>query len=186
MESIDDFEGTLQAARSGQGWALGELFQNLYPRIVRYLRVLEPSDAENVATDAWLDISSGLERFEGDELGLRAWAFSIARKRMFDLRRRRTRLSAHAMGSLDDLARGVDVKEGAMTELATRAALGRIATLPPDQAEVVLLRVLGGLPIEEVAKIIDKQPATVRVLQHRAVRLLAAEATDQTQEAVQR
>jgi RNA polymerase sigma-70 factor (ECF subfamily) len=73
MGSIEDFARTLQAARAGQGWALGagRIVPDLYPRIVRYLRVLEPSDAEDLAPDAWLDISSGLDRFEGDEVGFR-------------------------------------------------------------------------------------------------------------------
>jgi RNA polymerase sigma-70 factor (ECF subfamily) len=186
MAPIDDFARTLQAARDGQGWALGELFRNLYPRIVRYLRVLEPSDAEDIASDAWLDISSGLGRFEGDEVGLRAWSFTIARRRMIDLRRRRARRPAHPVGFLDDRTRGGDVEEEAMTELATQAALGRIATLSPDQAEVVLLRVLGGLPVAEVAKIVDKQPGTVRVLQHRALRRLASETSDLPERTVTR
>ena len=186
MTSIEEFERTLQAARDGQGWALGELFRNLYPRVVRYLRVLEPSDAEEVASDAWLDISSGLDRFEGDEVGLRAWSFTIARRRMIDHRRRRARRSAHPMDSLDEVPSGGDVEEEAMTRLATQAALGRIATLPSDQAEVLLLRVLGGLPIAEVATIMGEQPGTVRVLQHRALRRLASEATEQTEEAVRK
>jgi RNA polymerase sigma-70 factor, ECF subfamily len=186
MGPIEDFARTLQAARDGQGWALGELFRNLYPRIVRYLRVLEPSDAEDVASDAWLDISSGLDRFEGDEVGLRAWAFTIARRRMIDLRRRRARRPTQPVGSLDELAPGGDVEEEAMIELSTQAALGRIATLSPDQAEVVLLRVLGGLPVAEVAKIVDKKPGTVRVLQHRALRRLASETSELTEGTVTR
>ena len=184
MESKDEFQRTLQAAREGHGWALGELFRNLYPRIVRYLRVLEPSEAEDLASDAWLDISLGLDRFEGDEVGLRALAFTIARRRMIDFRRSRARRSVQPMGSLDDVARGGDVEEEAMTELATQAAIGRIATLPPDQAEVILLRVLGGLPVAEVAKIVDKQPGNVRVLQHRALRRLASETTEKMEETV--
>jgi RNA polymerase sigma-70 factor (ECF subfamily) len=186
MGPIEDFARTLQAARDGQGWALGELFRNLYTRIVRYLRVLEPSDAEDVASDAWLDISSGLDRFEGDEVGLRAWAFTIARRRMIDLRRRRARRPTQPVGSLDELAPGGDVEEEAMIELSTQAALGRIATLSPDQAEVVLLRVLGGLPVAEVAKIVDKKPGTVRVLQHRALRRLASETSELTEGTVTR
>ena len=184
MTSIEDFERTLQAARDGQGWALGELFRNLYPRVVRYLRVLEPSDAEEVASDAWLDISSGLDHFQGDEVDLRAWSFTIARRRMIDHRRRRARRSGPSIDSLDRLPHEGDIEEEAMTELATQAALGRIATLPPDQAEVLLLRVLGGLPIAEVASIIGKQPGTVRVLQHRALRRLASGATEETEESV--
>jgi RNA polymerase sigma-70 factor (ECF subfamily) len=182
----EDFARTLQAARDGQGWALGELFRNLYPRIVRYLRVLEPTEAEDVASDAWLDISLGLDRFEGDEVGLRAWAFTIARRRMIDLRRRRGRRPTQAVGRLEELVSGGDVEEEAMIELATQAALGRLATLSPDQAEVVLLRVLGGLPVAEVAKIVEKKPGTVRVLQHRALRRLATETSELTEGTVTR
>jgi RNA polymerase sigma-70 factor (ECF subfamily) len=58
--------------------------------------------------------------------------------------------------------------------------------LSPDQAEVVLLRVLGGLPVAEVAKIVEKKPGTVRVLQHRALRRLASETSELTEGTVTR
>jgi RNA polymerase sigma-70 factor (ECF subfamily) len=48
-----------------------------------------------------------------------------------------------------------------------------VAELPPDQAEVVALRVVGGLEVAEVAKIVGKRPGTVRVLAHRGLRRLA-------------
>ena len=58
--------------------------------------------------------------------------------------------------------------------LAGEEAVRRIvALLPPDQADIVLLRVVAGLPVEEVAAITGRQPGTVRVLQHRALRRLA-------------
>jgi len=61
-----------------------------------------------------------------------------------------------------------------MENLSTEAALAMIATLPADQSEVVLLRVLGGLSVKDVAAIIGKRPGTVRVIQHRALERLAA------------
>ena len=48
--------------------------------------------------------------------------------------------------------------------------------LPPEQADVILLRVVEGLDVEEVAKALGRPPATVRSLQHRALRRLAREA----------
>ena len=60
-----------------------------------------------------------------------------------------------------------------MVQLSTQAALALLATLPPDQAEVVLLRVLGGFDAAEVGAILRKRPGTVRVLQHRALAQLA-------------
>ena len=44
--------------------------------------------------------------------------------------------------------------------------------LPPDQAEVVLLRVLGELEVEQVADIVGKSKGAVRVAQHRALQRL--------------
>src|SRR5205814_6730005 len=47
------------------------------------------------------------------------------------------------------------------------------STLPPDQAEVILLRVLGGLSAEQVAAAMGRSANWVRVTQHRALRALA-------------
>lgn len=173
----DEFDRTLAAARAGHGSALGELFHDLYPRILRYLKAFEPSEAEDLASETWLDVSTVLSRFEGDERGLRALAFTIARRRLIDLQRR---LSRHPQVPIDheriaDEGWTGDVEEEAMTALSTDRALERVATLPPDQAEVVLLRVLGGLPTADVAQILAKRPGTVRVLQHRALRRLATD-----------
>ena len=48
-----------------------------------------------------------------------------------------------------------------------------VERLPADQADVVLLRVVGGLDVRRVAGVLGKRPGTVRVLQHRALRRLA-------------
>ncbi len=175
MALADDFEQTLEQAREGHGSALGELFRDLYPRILRYLRALEPREAEDLASDAWLDVANALGGFEGDESGLRALAFTIARRRLVDLQRRRIRHPATPLDaeSVAEEGRIGDVEEEAMTGLATEAALALVSSLPPDQAEVILLRVLGGLPVADVARIVDKRPGTIRVIQHRALRRLA-------------
>jgi RNA polymerase sigma-70 factor (ECF subfamily) len=57
--------------------------------------------------------------------------------------------------------------------MSTEAALQLIATLPPDQAEAVLLRVVGGLDVDRVAAIMGKRPGHVRVLSHRGLKRLA-------------
>ena len=175
MSHEDDFQQLLEQARAGEGTALGFLFRDLHPRILRYLQTLEPSEAEDLASDTWLDVSAGLGRFGGDERALRAWAFTIARRRLVDLRRRRMRRPTVATEAerLEEIGPTGDVEDEAMTELATGSALKRIARLSPEQAEVVLLRVLGGLSVEDVARLIDKRPVTVRVIQHRALRRLA-------------
>ena len=78
--------------------------------------------------------------------------------------------------SLDALAERPgpeDTEAAVLAEDETEAALARIAALPPDQGEVILLRVLAGLDVAEVAEMLGKKPGAVRVLQYRALRRLA-------------
>jgi RNA polymerase sigma-70 factor (ECF subfamily) len=179
MSLLEKFERTLAEAREGHGSALGELFRDLYPRILRYLRAFEPTEAEDLASEAWLDVANALRGFEGDERGLRALAFTIARRRLIDLQRRRARHPSVPIELEQLVEEGWvgDVEEEAMTALATEAALARVAALPQDQADVILLRVLGGLPVGDVARIVGKRPGAVRVIQHRALRRLAEQIT---------
>ena len=174
--SDDEFEARLVAAREGSERALAALYRALYPRIVAYLRAVEPAAADDLASDTWLDVVRGLLRFRGDQHGLRAWAFTIARRRVTDHRRQRAR--KHIAPTPPDVlaeAGGVrDAEQEAFASLESDWAFALItSSLPRDQAEVVLLSVLGGLGAKEVARIVGKRPGTVRVLQHRAVRRLA-------------
>ncbi len=174
MTEAPPFQETLAAARAGDEQAVTAIYRLLQPRVIRYLRVIEPSDAEDLASDTWLDVARGLDRFEGDEHALCAWALTVARRRAIDLRRRYTRrrtISAEPE-RLVELAQTGNVEDDAMAGFGLRSALESISQLPRDQAEVVLLRVLGGLSVDEVAGIMGKRPGTVRVLQHRALRAL--------------
>jgi RNA polymerase sigma-70 factor (ECF subfamily) len=175
MSMKERFPTILAAARTRAEWALAELYRDLHPRILRYLRGLEPSEAEDLASEVWLDVVRGLGRFDGDEQAFRAWTFTIARRRLVDLRRQRARRPAIPTPMWGIIERGGigDAEQEAITALTTEAAIARIATLPSNQAEVVLLRVLAGLSVREVAAIVGKRPGTVRVLQHRALRRLA-------------
>ena len=170
------FEETLVAAREGEAWALVRLFRLLYPRFVCYAGAVTPSDAEDVAADAWLDVARGLHRFEGDEQAFRAWAFTIARRRLLDLQRSRARRRTDPVDPEDLVGAGGagDVEEEALTSIGTGWAIRLItSSLSSDQAEVVILRVIGDLGVDEVARIMGKRRGTVRVLQHRALRRLA-------------
>jgi RNA polymerase sigma-70 factor, ECF subfamily len=175
MDRPKRFESTIEHAREGDRPALAELYRELHPPILRYLRALEPAEGEDLASEVWLDVIAHLDRFRGDRHALRSWTFTIARSRLIDLRRRRARRATDPADP-EEIARHAqrhDVEEEAMASLSTEDALARIASLPPAQAEVVLLRILGDLSVRDVAAIMGKRPGTVRVLQHRALRRLA-------------
>jgi len=170
-----DFEAVLGEARAGTERAVAALYRQFHPRLLRYLRAQEPGEGEDLAAEAWIDAARGLHRFNGDERAFQRWIFTIARRRLIDFRRRRSRASrAHdAWHNGAEPRQHEDASAPVLAASETDAALARIATLPADQAEVVLLRVVAGLDVADVAKILGKRPGHVRVLQHRALHRLA-------------
>ncbi len=171
----DGFGQVLAAAKGGDEHAFATLWRDLHPRLLRYLKVVTPAAAEDLASETWLDVVRGLARFEGDEPGFRAWVFTVARHRAVDWRRRASRQPATLLpyDLLPQAAAPDDPATTALEAISTRAALALIAELPPDQAEVVALRSLAGLDVARVAEIVGKRPGTVRVLAHRGLRRLA-------------
>jgi RNA polymerase sigma-70 factor, ECF subfamily len=169
------FEAVLAAAADGDELAFRALWRDLQPGLLRYLNAFAPGWGEDLASETWLRIVKGLAAFSGDERAFRAWVFTVARHRAVDRWRSSTRRRDELV-PLDALAHlpAPDDPAGAAVEaISSQAAVAMIATLPPDQAEVVLLRVVAGLDVAEVAAITGKRPGNVRVLAHRALRRLA-------------
>lgn len=176
MALAEGFDEVIAAARTGAEWAIAVLYDELQPSLVAYLRSQEPGEAEDLASEVWQGIGEGLSRFEGDEAGFRAWVFTIARHRLIDWRRRRTRRPEVMAGDerLVALAGADDPASAAVASVVSDEAIRRIRQiLPQDQAEVIVLRVLADLDADQVGRILGKRPGTVRVLQHRALRRLA-------------
>jgi RNA polymerase sigma-70 factor, ECF subfamily len=178
------FPAVLAAAQRGDAEAFAVLWRDLQPAVLRYLRVAAPSAAEDLAADTWVSVIRGLARFRGDEQRFRAWLFTAARHRAVDWHRQAARQPTEPL-HLElwaDHAAPDDPAAAAVEAQSTRAALALIAGLPRDQAEVVALRVLGGLDVAEVARIVGKRPGAVRVLTHRGLRRLAERlaSTDRT------
>ena len=175
-----EFGVVLVRAQAGDETAFARLFADVQPPLLRYLRVITP-EAEDVAGDTWLHVVTGLRRFRGEEDAFRAWLFTIARHRAADAGRSRARRPAVPL-AVTEAAQGwaagqplaPDAADLALDGISARAVVALIATLPRDQAEVVMLRVVAGLEVADVARIVGKSPGAVRVAAHRALRRLAA------------
>ena len=176
------FDEVMVAAQAGAEWAVAVLYRSLQPRLLRYLRAQAPAhDAEDIAAQAWMEIARSLSFFEGDEDGFQAFVFTVARRRLADHRRAVRRRPVELAGddTFNSLPGGGDPEAEALSRLGGEEAARRLAELlPGDQAEVVLLRVVGGLSVDQVAELLGRRPGTVRVLQHRALRRLARQLGD--------
>jgi RNA polymerase sigma-70 factor (ECF subfamily) len=164
----DDAELTaaVLAAQDGDETAFRTVYRAVHPRLLGYVRTLvgEP-DAEDVASEAWLQIARDLERFSGDADRFRGWAARIARNRALDhirMRGRRPAIGGRAC-----------VCGEAIESLATDRTLSLIARLPQDQAEAVVLRVVVGLDAKTAAETLGKRAGAVRTAAHRGLKRLA-------------
>ncbi|MET8042797.1 RNA polymerase sigma factor [Micromonospora sp. NPDC005215] len=164
----------VSAAQAGDEDAFRVLYRSLQPGLLRYLTALVGPDAEDVASETWLQISRDLPTFTGGEF--RAWTVTIARNRAMDhLRRLRRRPSLPVpVHALVDLASEADTAEGASETIGTETALALIATLPPREAEAVLLRAVIGLDAGSAGRVLGRRAGAVRTAAHRGLRRLAA------------
>jgi RNA polymerase sigma-70 factor, ECF subfamily len=172
----EDFAVVLARAKAGDEAAFSVLWRDANPALLRYLRVVIPEYAEDVAAETWVQVLRGLAQFTGDESAWRAWLFTNARRRVLDQVRHRNR---HPADSLDDihaarLPRTTDAEQLAIDNMATERAIALVSQLPLQQAEVVMLRVVAGLETEVVASMLGRSPGAIRVAAHRGLRKLAA------------
>jgi RNA polymerase sigma-70 factor (ECF subfamily) len=163
------FQHVLSAAREGEEWALAALYRSLQPSILGYLRGQRLEDAEDIASETWIAVARGLSSFDGDEGDFQRWVFTIARRRLIDEHRLNGRRPPVVWESAVQEAAGPDSETEALASMATREALQLVGHLPPDQAEIVVLRVIVGLSAEDVAAITGRTTVGVRVAQHRAL-----------------
>ncbi|MFI5768150.1 RNA polymerase sigma factor [Streptomyces sp. NPDC051658] len=174
----DDAELTaaVLAAQDGDEDAFRTVYRAVQPRLLGYIRTLvgEP-DAEDVASESWLQIARDLDRFSGDADRFRGWAARIARNRALDHLRMRGRRPAVGgdESELSERPAESDTAGEAMEALATGRTMSLIAQLPQDQAEAVVLRVVVGLDAKSAAQTLGKRPGAVRTAAHRGLKRLA-------------
>ena len=170
-----DFGGVLTAARRGDELAFGRLWRDVNPGLLRYLQVVGAESMEDIASEVWLEVARRLPTFGGDETAFRGWTFTIARRRVIDSWRRAARTPIYTVPDphLYDQPGPDYTAEGAAERITTGRALALIASLPPEQAEVIMLRVVAGLGAKQVAELLGKSPGAVRIAAHRGLRRLA-------------
>ncbi|MGC0329932.1 RNA polymerase sigma factor (sigma-70 family) [Streptomyces sp. SAI-170] len=176
---VQAYDGELGAAvaraQNGDEAAFAVAYRLVQPGLLGYLRGLVGDDAEDVASDAWLEIARDLGRFKGDGAGFRGWTATIARHRALDhLRRLRVRPRGAVLEQdVLELPGPHSTHEQALESLSTERALALVRSLPPDQAEAVLLRVVVGLDGPAAARVLGKRPGAVRTAAHRGLKRLA-------------
>jgi RNA polymerase sigma-70 factor, ECF subfamily len=172
----DALDQLVADARTGREEALAGLYRELHPALVGFLTGLVAGDAEDLAAETWIDAAGCLGTFASGGADFRRLLFTIARRRAIDhgRKRRRRRTEPTDLARLSQLATVEDPCTLVADLDSSQKAIRLISELlNPAQAEIVLLRVVAGLTVGEVAAVTGRTPASVSVVQHRALRRLA-------------
>lgn len=168
------FDQVLWAAKADAGWALARLYDSLAPAVVGYLRRRRVRDPEDLTSEVFLAAFSRLRSFEGDEAQFRSFVFTIAYRRVVDDKRSQAR--AVTTEPLETAVAGENqgghseaAEDDALRSLGTELVEALLDGLPPDQRDVLALRVVADLTVEQVAGALGKQPGAVKALQRRAL-----------------
>lgn len=160
---------------SGDDEAFGIIYRSIQPRLQRYLSALVGrSDAEDVASDTWAQAFRDLHKFSGNADGFRGWITTIGRHRALDHLRAQGRrpLSSVPLEDLPDEIAPDDVEGVVAAVFSTEDTIRLISSLPPEQAEAVLLRAIMGLDAKSAGRVLGRSPGAVRTAAYRGLRTL--------------
>lgn len=151
---------------------MARIYEDLKQPVLGYVRLRGAADPDDVTSEVFLCVFRDLDRFEGDKDDFRAWVFTIAHRRVVDAWRKRSRRPRQARLTREVDVAGGDTEAEALAELGVEEIRRLLEQLTPEQRDVVLLRVLADLPLEQVAEVMGRSVGAVKALQHRALSAL--------------
>ena len=168
-----DFDDVLTAARAGAAWALRRLYDGLAPAVLGYLRGQGMNDPEGMTNEVFSRAFRRLGDFDGQGPAFRSWVFTIAHNAQVDERRRRGRRVQEA-APLEDAAAGVvaSAEDTALETLSEERVRALLASLPQDQRDVLVLRLIADLTIAQIAEIHGRSIGATKALQRRGLERL--------------
>jgi RNA polymerase sigma-70 factor, ECF subfamily len=142
-----------------------EIYLALAPRVLGYLRARAVPDPEDVTAEVFLQVARDLHRFRDgqDEIAVRRWVFTIARNRATDAARRARRRPRSSGAEVPDQPAAPPA------EPFDSDLLEALLQLTTDQREVVALRFIADLPLEDIARMTRRSVGATKALQHRAL-----------------
>jgi RNA polymerase sigma-70 factor (ECF subfamily) len=168
-------EALAAAAAGGDAWALRALYEDLAPRVTGYLTARGASDPEDLTSEVFLAVFPRLSKVTGGLSGLRSFTFTVAHARLVDdLRRRARRPEPVGYDPERDTRTSPSAEDEAIAGTGNRRAIELLSKLPEDQRDVLLLRTLADLTVDQVADALGKSRGAVKQAQRRGLLTLRA------------
>lgn len=156
--------------------AFGALYRRYLDRVYGYCFYLlgDHHDAEDVTERTFLSALDAIDRFRDDGASFRAWLFRIAHNELVNALRTRSRRRTEPLEGAAEPSSGDDPAAAASSADEARRVHRALGRLSDDRRQVVVLRFVDGLSAREIGAVLQRSEGAVRVLQHRALRELAA------------
>jgi RNA polymerase sigma factor (sigma-70 family) len=170
MSIGEAFDSVLSAAHADAGWAYERLYQDLAPAVLGYVRLQGSKEPEDLTSEVFLGAFARLPSFRGNEEQFRSWVFTIAYRRLVDERRRGSCRPATDPSTHDGWDReGGDVEADALCRLGQQRVFELCQAVSPAQRDVLLLRMIAGMTLEQVAGLLGKSTGAIKALQCRGL-----------------
>lgn len=169
----------IEAAKRGSESAWEQIYGTLAGPVTGYLRSRGAVDPEDLSSEVFYQVARDIHRFEGDADKFRSWVFVIAHRRLIDARRtasRRPVLVDDGGAQFDE--EGGDVEEEVMANLGTTWAKQVFESLTDEQQQVLSLRIVADLSLEDTAAVMGKRVGAIKALQRRALTAVKARLTE--------
>ncbi|HMO56096.1 MAG TPA: sigma-70 family RNA polymerase sigma factor [Roseiflexaceae bacterium] len=172
MQHLNDSE-LVVLAKAGDHQAFTQIYERYATAIYRYIyfRINDAELAEDIQSDVFLRMLEGIHRYEDRGWPISAWLYRIAHDRTVDMIRRR-RIRQHV--PLEDWGGCCDGPETALADKVDNEIVYRMLDdLTNEQRQVIQLRFMGDMSIQEVARRLGRTEGAVKALQHRGLQSLA-------------
>ena len=171
-----EFDSVLSAAQAGAPWALRRMYDTFGGAVLGYARAQGSPDPEALVNDVFARAFRRFGTFSGDETAFRSWVFTIAHNALVDARRYSSRrvVATREPTDRDVRQQAPSAEDEAVGSLEHEAVLAVLSSLPSDQREVLMLRLLGDMTVAQVAQVQGRSIGAVKALQRRGLARLRA------------
>jgi len=156
------------AREKDEHW-FADVYDNYAERIYQfiYYKTYHRETAEDLTSHTFLKAFENISRFDPEKGSMSAWLYQIARNLVIDhYRSKKSTVSVH---DIWDLAGPDDVEVDVENKVRLEQIHTVIKKLPPEQREIIIMRVWQELPYKEIALILGKSEASLKMMYSRTI-----------------
>ena len=175
QRSVDSDLADVRAAQADHA-AFATLYRRYLDRVHGYSFYLlgDHHDAEDATERTFVAVLGAIDGYRDEGATFRSWLFRIAHNQLANTLRSRSRQRVESLDGVPEPAASDDPAGMASLADDARRLRAAVASLSEDRRQVVILRFVDGLSAREIGEVLGRSEGAVRVLQHRALRELAA------------